>query len=85
MSDLVSTERFEMQTEIAKLLAEQKQITAYADISTSWGNTTLDAGGTYASNTNKEESNRQAVNQAKRAYATCHGKSNFQSKKRKNS
>lgn len=65
MTDVISTERFEMQTEVAKLLAQQKQFTAYADVNTSWGNTTLDAGMTYASNTSKEESNRQAVNQAK--------------------
>lgn len=65
MSDVVSTERFEMQTEVSKLLAEQKQISAYADIHTSWPNTTLDAGVAYASNTTREESNRQAVNQAK--------------------
>lgn len=65
ITDIVSTERFEMQTEIANLLAEQKQVTGYANVSSSWGTTTLEAGGTYASNTTKEESNRQAVNQAK--------------------
>lgn len=65
MTDVVSTQRFEMQTEVSKLLAQQKQLSAYADVHTSWGNTTLDAGVAYASNTAKEESNRQAVNQAK--------------------
>ncbi|MFC6096700.1 hypothetical protein ACFPVY_08570 [Flavobacterium qiangtangense] len=65
MTDVVSTERFEMQTEVAKLLAQQKQLSSYADVHTSWGNTTLDAGIAYASNTSKEESNRQAVIQAK--------------------
>jgi len=65
MTDVISTERFEMQTEVAKLLAQQKQFSAYADVHTSWGNTSLDAGMAYASNTTKEESNRQAINQAK--------------------
>lgn len=65
MSDTTSTQRFEMQTEVANLLAEQQQISAYANVSSSFGTTTLDAGGSYASNTSKEESNRQAVNQAK--------------------
>lgn len=65
MTDVVSTERFEMQTEVTKLLAQQKQLSAYADVHSSWGNTTLDAGVAYATNTSKEESNSQAVNQAK--------------------
>jgi hypothetical protein len=65
MSDSVSTQRFEMQTEVSKLLSEQKQLSAYADVHTSWGSTTLDAGVAYASNTSKEQSNRQAVTQAK--------------------
>jgi len=65
MTDVVSTQRFEMQTEVSKLLSEQKSLSAYADVHTSWPNTTLDAGMAYASNTTKEESNRQAVTQAK--------------------
>lgn len=65
MTDLTSTERFEMQTEVSKLLAEQKQFAAHVDVHSAWGNTSIDAGASYASNTTKEESNRQAVNQAK--------------------
>jgi len=65
VTDTATTERFEMQTEVAKLMQEQKQFAAYADVKSSWGNTTLDAGASYASNVSKEESNRQAVNQAK--------------------
>jgi hypothetical protein len=65
ISDTSTTERFEMQTEIAKLMQEQKQFAAHVDVSSSWGNTTIDAGASYASNVSKEESNRQAVNQAK--------------------
>lgn len=65
ITDTSSTERFEMQTEVAKLMQEQKQFTANVDVHSSWGNTTIDAGASYANNISKEESNRQAVNQAK--------------------
>ena len=69
VSDTTSTERFEMQTEIAKLIQEDKQFGAYANFTASWGapgtSYQLDAGANYATNTSKEESNRQAVNQAK--------------------
>ena len=65
ITDNSSTERFEMQTEVAKLMQEQKQFAAHVDVHSSWGNTTIDAGASYASNVSKEESNRQAVNQAK--------------------
>ena len=65
LSDTTSTERFEMQTEIAKMQQEQKTLDAHANVHTAWGNTTLDAGANYATNTSKEESNRQAVTQAK--------------------
>lgn len=65
MTDLVSTERFEMQTEIATMMNEETQASMYANIKTSWPSTTLDAGGAYANNTSKQESNRQAVNQGK--------------------
>lgn len=65
VSDTTSTERFEMQTEIAKLIQEDKQFGAYANLSATYGVVTLDAGANYATNTSKEESNRQAVNQAK--------------------
>lgn len=65
MTDLVSTERFEMQTEVSKLLSQQNQFSAFANVSVSGTGYSLDAGAAYASNTTKEESNRQAVNQAK--------------------
>lgn len=65
VTDTATTERFEMQTEIAKMLQEQKETTGYANVQSSYGDTSLDAGGTYASNTSKEQSNRQAVTQAK--------------------
>ncbi len=65
LTDTSSTERFEMQTEVAKLMQEQKQLVSHVDVHSSWGNTTIDTGASYASNVSKEESNRQAVNQAK--------------------
>ncbi len=69
VSDTTSTDRFEMQTEIAKLLQEDKQLGAYAKFSASWGAAgtgyQLEAGANYATNTSKEESNRQAITQAK--------------------
>jgi len=65
ISDTTSTERFEMQSEISKLLQEQRQFNANVNVHTSWGTTTLDASAGYASNTSKEESNRQAVQQSK--------------------
>ncbi len=69
VSDTTSTDRFEMQTEIAKLLQEDKQFGAYANFKASWGAVgtgyQLDAGANYATNTSKEESNRQAITQAK--------------------
>lgn len=65
ISDTTTTERFEMQTEVSKLLQEQKQFQAGVNVHTSWGNTTLDANAGYASNVSKEQSNLQAVQEAK--------------------
>lgn len=65
LTDNISTERFEMQTEIAKMQQEQKAFDAYANVHASYGVVSLDAGASYATNTSKEESNRQAVTQAK--------------------
>ncbi len=66
LTDTISTQRFEMQNEIAKMMQSQNQLTAYADVHAEFtGGQTLDAGGTYASNNTKEESNRQAVTQSK--------------------
>jgi hypothetical protein len=65
LSDTTSTERFEMQTEIAKMQQEQKAFDAYANVQASYGVVSLDAGASYATNSSKEESNRQAVTQAK--------------------
>ncbi len=65
LSDTVSTQRFEMQSEIAQMLQEQTQMGAYANVQGNYGTTSFDAGGNYASNVSKEESNKQAITQAK--------------------
>ena len=69
LTDTTSTDRFEMQTEVSKILAEQRQASAGVNFHAGWGagdnNYTLDAGANYATNSSKEESNRQAVTQAK--------------------
>lgn len=68
LTDSTSSERFEMQSEVSKLLQEQRQFDAHANFSASWksgGSYSLDVGANYATNTSKEESNRQAVTQAK--------------------
>lgn len=65
LSDTTTTERFEMQTEVSKVLDEQQQAAAHVNVSAHWGWGSMDAGASYASNTSKQESNRQAVTQAK--------------------
>lgn len=70
LTDSISTERFEMQTEVSKLLQEQKSFSANASFTAGWGSGatgqyTLGVGADYASNTSKEEANRQAITQAK--------------------
>lgn len=64
VTDNTTTQRFEMQSEISKLLAEDKQFGAYSKYSSeSFGK--FEIGANYATNTSKEQSNRQAVTQAK--------------------
>ena len=65
LSDTVSTQRFEMQNEIANMIQEQTQMGAFANVQGNYGTTSFDAGGNYASNISKEESNRQTITQAK--------------------
>ncbi|HEX8563513.1 MAG TPA: hypothetical protein VF676_11090 [Flavobacterium sp.] len=66
LTESATTERFEMQSEIAKLVAQQNQASAYANMHYGYGeHNTLDAGLAYANNTTKEESNSQAVIQSK--------------------
>lgn len=70
LTDTTSTERHEMQSEIAKILQESKDFAAQAGFSASWGNEKtgkygLNVGANYATHNSKEESNRQAVTEAK--------------------
>lgn len=70
LTDTTSTERHEMQSEISKIMQESKDFAAQAGVNASWG---LAGGGTigmnanasYATHNSKEESNRQAVTEAK--------------------
>lgn len=63
-TDNSTTQRFEMQNEVSKLLAEDKQFGAYSKYTNnSFG--TFEIGANYATNTSKEQSNRQAITQAK--------------------
>lgn len=72
LTDTTSTERHEMQSEISKILQESKDFAAQAGFNASWGGATtggvkfgLSANASYATHNSKEESNRQAVTEAK--------------------
>ncbi|MFT3793654.1 hypothetical protein [Flavobacterium sp.] len=64
LSDVVSTQRFEMQTEIAKIMQQQQQAEGHVNVQANYTNTSLDTGASFASNTTREQSNRQALMQA---------------------
>lgn len=70
LTDTTSTERNEMQSEIAKVLQESKDFAAQAGFNASWGGSAspkymLNTAANYATHNSKEESNRQAVTEAK--------------------
>lgn len=69
LTDTTSTERHEMQSEIAKILQQSKDFAAQAGFNASWGfgdnKYGLSVGANYATHNSKEESNRQAVTEAK--------------------
>ena len=65
MTDTSSTERFEMQTEIAKVLQQDRQFSADASVSASFGPVSMSAGASFATSVSKQESNTQSINQAK--------------------
>jgi hypothetical protein len=66
LTDSTSTDRFEMNQEVASVIAEDTSFGAHANASYSSGNTfRLDAGADFATNTSSEESNSQAVTHAK--------------------
>lgn len=70
LSDTTNTSRFEMQSEVAKVLQEDKDFSAGATFGAEWGGApgtkfSLGANVNMATHSSKEESTRQAVNQAK--------------------
>lgn len=71
LTDSTSTDRFEMNQEVASVLAKDTSFGAHANASYSQGNvngtglTNLNAGADFATNTSSEESNSQAVTHAK--------------------
>jgi hypothetical protein len=66
VTDVSSTERFQMQTEVAKILNEQNQNSIDAHLTASYGTAaTLTVNTANATNTSKENSEKQAVTNAK--------------------
>lgn len=69
LTDTTTTERHEMQSEISKILQESKDFAAQAGFTASWGigkaSFGASANASYATHNSKEESNRQAVTEAK--------------------
>lgn len=70
LSDTTNTTRFDMQTEVAKVLQESKDFSAGATFGAEWSvpggaSFNLGANVNMATHSSKEESTRQAVNQAK--------------------
>ena len=64
-TDVSTTERFEMQSEVAKILQENDSFAANASVGYSGFGFSANIGANYATSTSKEESNIQAVNYAK--------------------
>lgn len=68
LTDTTSTDRFEMQNEVAKVLQDSRDFSANAHVSFKIPGpmqTQIDAGAAYASHNSKEQSTRAAVTQAK--------------------
>lgn len=69
LTDTTTTERHEMQSEISKILQESKDFSAQAGVTANWkiGDAGFGAyaNASYATHNSKEESNRQAVTEAK--------------------
>lgn len=69
LTDTTSTERHEMQSEISKILQESKDFAAQAGAYANWGAMDnkfgITANASYATHNSKEESNRQAITEAK--------------------
>jgi hypothetical protein len=65
LSDTTSTSRFDMQSEVAKVIQQSRDFSANASVTASWGPVSISAGANYATHTSKDESTKQAVTQAK--------------------
>jgi len=68
LSDTTSADRFEMQSEVAKVLKETKDFSANASLKAKWSagaEYEIGAGANFATHNSKEESIRQSVKQAK--------------------
>lgn len=65
LTDTSSTDRFEMNSEVASVLAEDTHVGGYAGMNAQYGKISMSAGADFANNTSSEESNSQAVTHAK--------------------
>jgi hypothetical protein len=65
LTDTTTSHRFEMQTEVARVLQQQRQNTNYATVTGQYNKITFETGANFANNSAKEESNRQAVIESK--------------------
>lgn len=65
LTDTTSTDRFEMNSEVASVLAEDSHVGGYASMNANYAKITLSAGADFANNTSTEDSNSQAVTHAK--------------------
>lgn len=67
LSDTTSTDRFEMQNEVAKVMQQSRDFSANASVTGTIAGTglTISAGANYATHNSKEESTRAAVTEAK--------------------
>lgn len=65
LRDTASTDRFEMQSEIAKAVQQSKDMNISAHVDGSYGPVSFGVAGSYATHSSKEENTKQAVTQAK--------------------
>lgn len=65
LRDTASTDRFEMQSEIAKATQQSKDMNISAHVDGSYGPISFGVAGSYATHSSKEENTKQALTQAK--------------------
>lgn len=63
--DTSTTERFELQKEVNSVVSQQTSVDSHTSVNGSFGGTGFDAGASFAFNTSREDSNRNAVNYSK--------------------